>query len=139
MSAPYASIRERLLYRTFDWVTSDLELQAWSGGVFNEAHIRVSDLAATGAHPGAKSVETPLAFIRPGGYAASDSIKLPGGNFTVGELVTFLTLSDRSDGNAADPLLILFLDDVEGMPFIANGLDYYVNPDWLFKRAWWRP
>jgi len=90
MSAPYASIRERLLYRTFDWVTSDLELQAWSGGVFNEAHIRVSDLAATGAHPGAKSVETPLAFIRPGGYAASDSIKLPGGNFTVGELVTFV-------------------------------------------------
>jgi hypothetical protein len=139
MSAPYAGIRERLLYNTFSWLSADLELQAWSGGHFNEQHVRVSDLIASGGVPQSKSQEAASPFIRPGGYASSNALILPGTGFSVGASITFLTMNDRASGSAADPILVLFIDDADGLPFVANGLDYVVEPDWLFKRAWWRP
>lgn len=140
MSGLYASIRERLLYQSFDWQGADLELQAWSAGHFDETHIRVSDLVTAGGTPQSNS-DLPLGppFVMPGGYAASDWLILPGSGFDVGVMVNFLTLSDRAGGNTADPLLILYIDEADGLPFTPNGLDYVVTPDWLLNRGWWRP
>jgi hypothetical protein len=140
MSALYDSIRERLLYGTFSWQTADLEVEAWSAGVFDPKHIRVSDITAAGGVKQSKStllVGPP--WVVAGGYAAADSVILPGSGFTVGATISYLTLSDKSGSNTSDPLLILFIDDAEGLPFVANGLDYVVTPDWLLRRGWWRP
>lgn len=140
MSAPYAAIRERLLYQSFNWQGAVLELQAWSAGNFDETHIRTSDLTTAGGVLQSRSgVNFAPPWIVPGGYAASDRMILPGNLFQVGQQISFLTLSDRAGGNDADPLLVLFIDDAEGLPFIANGIDYVVTPDWLQFRGWWRP
>ena len=68
MNDVYAAIRERLLYQSFNWQGANLELQAWSGGNFNEMHVRVSDLVAAGGVPQSKSgVNFTSPWIMPGG------------------------------------------------------------------------
>jgi len=135
---PYASIRERLLYAAFSWPSAELELQAWAGGNYNETHTHVSDLVAAGGVPSSKSLDPISCWVIAGGYAATDSVILPGNGFHVGEVISFLTLSDKG-GAALDPALVLFIDDAATLPIVANGLDVVVTPDWLLHRGWWRP
>jgi hypothetical protein len=138
MTQPYDSAREKLLNGMLVWTACGLQLQAWTAGTFDPAHKKVSDLVAAGGVSSSVSTQTVTQWVAPGGYAASQAIILPGTGFTVGEIVSFLTLND-TQGALLDPELILFIDDAETLPFVANGLDLTVTPDWILKRGWWRP
>ena len=138
MNRPYAHVREEMLNAVFNWPATDLELQCWTAGVFDETQMYVSQLVAAGGIPSAKSTAPIHTFVETGGYASSDGVLLPGASFTVGERIVFMTLSDRT-GALADPKLVLWVDDAEGFPFVADGLDVLITPDWVLHRGWWRP
>ena len=49
----------------------------------------------------------------------------------IGDPITFFTMSDGLD-------LVLYIDEALDLPFIPNGLDMVVQPDWLDQRGWWK-
>lgn len=54
----------------------------------------------------------------------------------VGSLTSFMMILRGADVPTSIPLL--FIDTAVNLPFITNGLDVVVQPDWLQNRAWGR-
>lgn len=133
----YDSARYKLMVATFNWTALDLVLTAWSGTpTFYKTDSLISNVAAHGATDRGSSLPVTQKVVTSEGVGQTNQVVIPA--VAVGPDVTFLTLSNKK-ANYLQSELILFLDDVLGLPFVANGLDMLVQPDWLQARGWFKP
>jgi len=120
----------------FDWTKIPLMLTAWSGTpVFKAYHKTISEIVAAGCTERGSSLPITYQHVHNDGTAQTNQVLIP--KVPIGAPITFFTMSKRTVPHQAAEL-ILFLDDVYLLPFIANGLDLIVTPDWLQNRGWFR-
>ena len=121
-----------------DWRAADLMLTAWSGAPdFVPSDRIVGDIVVRVGAEDKLGDSLPIVdnFVTQDGYNQTSAVIIQG--VPVSREVTFFTMSLRHPvPEQAD--LILFTDTVLGMPFIANGLDIIVLPDWAQARGWFR-
>jgi hypothetical protein len=130
MNTIYDAARYRLMTAGFNWTTADLLLTAWSGAlVFDPGDEMLSDVVARGAVPRGVSDPITSQTVAPDGTAQTNQVVIP--NVTIGAPISFFTMSDGDE-------LVLFIDEAIELPFIPNGLDMVVQPDWLSQRGWWK-
>lgn len=134
INALYDNARERLLSAQLDWANLDLRMTAWGGNPetsFNPSHLTQAALGT----PISTSQPILTPSVRPGGYAQSSKVMFPA--VPMGTSVQFMVLCEVTT-LPADRRLIAYLADVAGLPFIPNGGDYLIKPDWLFAQGWFR-
>ena len=135
MNALYAGLRDRML-KGFVWQDLPLIVGAWHGAyVFDETDVTTQDVIAAGGILSAYSLPLTNVIPRTGGYARSDMALLP--TMPVGAEITFLTIMEDT-GVLGQEKQLMYIDEANGLPFIPNGLDQYVQPDWLDLRGWFR-
>ena len=134
----YNTTRVRLLKAAINWDTINLVAIAWAGDPdFNPEDDEVQDITVRGRVTKlGESLAINHTSVAPDGSAQTDQVLIPG--IPVGQLVTWITLCERSANPDLHKLLIA-VNDAVGMPFDPNGLDIIVNPDWLSARGWYRP
>lgn len=137
MNTFYARYRDHLLAADTPWTGLPVGLVAWSGiYFFDEAHITVANVQTAGGTVVSVAEPNPTTIAGPGGYAITDAMLLKA--VPVGPPVSFLTLI-RVGPSVPTSELIAYINQAEGLPFIPNGLDIVVQPDWLNRRGWFRP
>jgi len=130
MNTIYNSARYQLMTAQLNWLTVDLTLTAWSGAaVFDPLDETISDVGAHGPVNRGSSLPITSQTVAPDGTAQTNQVVIPA--VPIGDPVTFFTMSNGAQ-------LILFIDEAEGLPFVPNGLDMVVQPDWLQNRGWWK-
>lgn len=130
----YDTARERMLKASLDWANLNLLAFAFTSNpdtAYNPAHLTVADVGLSYA------VSQPMLskVVMPGGYARTSAANFP--NIAMGSNITFFVIAEAATPATASKLII-FLSDVEGLPFIPNGLGYLLKPDWLFSQGWFR-
>jgi hypothetical protein len=133
----YNEARRRLATAALDWTTVDLVLVAWSGAPSFMANDKtVADVASHGAVPVAYSIQIVNKAVSIDGTAQTDQVLLP--KVPIGPAITHFTMCQRHATVPNMSQTILFIDDAEGLPFVPNGLDMVIEPDWLENRGWFR-
>ena len=132
----YDATRYKLMTAGFSWMATQLMLVAWSGpaGFYPEDET-IDDLVAHGSVKRGQSLPITTQSVSPDGTAQTGQVVIPA--LAIGTPITFFTMVDKKP-NVGMSELILFIDDAIELPFIPNGLDMVVQPDWLSKRGWWR-
>ena len=135
VNAPYNIARYIFVTGAFNWLTMNLTLVAWSGTpVFVATDQDVVDITGRGTTT-ARGVSLPITqkMVAADGTVQTNQVVIPA--VPIGPDITHFTLVD--DQGAADTLLS-YLDEATELPFVANGLDLIVQPDWLQARGWFR-
>lgn len=138
MNSVYDGARYDLLTASLDWPGDPLRLVAWSGELdFTPADRTVADITtrALAAVVGS-SLPITVQSVSANGTAQTNQVVIPAP--PVGPPVTFFTMGRKAPAVGNDEL-ILYIDQALGLPFIPNGLDLVVQPDFLQARGWWRP
>lgn len=136
-NAIYDQARYQLLTAALDWRTVPLVMSAWGGTpLFDPADRTVADIITHGFAELGYSMTVTGQAVSTDGYAKSNPVLIPG--VPVGQPVTWFTFAWQN-ATHVNSQLILFIDQADGIPFHANGLDMVVQPDWLAERGWWRP
>jgi hypothetical protein len=137
MNTIYDSARYKLLTGTFDWTAADLMLTAWSGALeFHPEDDTIEEVSAHGPVERGSSMPITVQTVALNGTAQTNGVVIP--SVAVGAPISFFTMSDRKPTHGLSEL-ILFIDEAVDLPFIPNGLDMVIQPDWLAQRGWWRP
>jgi len=134
----YNAARHRLPLALLNWTTIDLMLTAWSGDAktaFFPADLYIGTLVSHGLVERGSSLPITSKTVAADGTAQTNQVVIP--KVAIGAPITFFTMSERKPTHSPCEL-ILFIDQSMGLPFIANGLDLVVQPDWLSKRGWWK-
>ena len=137
MNNIYDVARRSLLLAAHNWTTTPLVLFAFSGTpVFDPTDVNMAEVATT--NPGLRGTSMPVLnkTVTIDGTAQTDPIVIPG--IVVGPDVTHFVLS-RNTGSYVTSMPILFIDEAFELPFVPNGLDLVIQPDWLSARGWFRP
>ena len=122
---------------TFNWLTADLMVVAWASPAdFNPADRMLNDIKARGGFELGSSLPIVNKTIGINGTGQTDAVLIP--NIPIGQVVTWFTMCIREAVHDTSTL-VLFLDEVDGLPFDPNGLDLTIQPDWLQNRGWFRP
>jgi hypothetical protein len=133
----YNEARRRLATAALNWPVVDLVLIAWTGPPTFYANDKViSDVAAHGAVLAAYSQTIVHKAVALDGTAQTDQVLLP--MVPIGPTITYFTMCQRHATVPEQSQLILFIDEAENLPFVPNGLDIVVEPDWLENRGWFR-
>ena len=133
----YNIARYRLLNGLFNWTTANLVVTAWSGALeFHPEDERIEDLIARGPVPRGSSMSILSQTVTLDGTAQTSGVIIPA--VPVGASISFLTVGEQNTPIETSEL-ILFIDDAVYLPFVPNGLDMVIQPDWLSQRGWWRP
>ena len=126
----YDNARYKLMTAAFSWPAADLVLTVWSGtAVFYPVDQIINDVAAHGAVQRGTSMPITAKTVALDGTAQTNQVVVPA--VAIGDPITFFTMSDGLD-------LVLYIDEALDLPFIPNGLDMVVQPDWLDQRGWWK-
>ena len=137
MNSVYDETRVRLLTASLDWAALDLMLSAWAGTPdYTPTDTTIANIKGRGAVELGFSLPINSASVSVDGTAQTDQVVIP--MVPIGPAVTWFTMSDR-DAAHDQSKLIIFIDEATELPFVPNGLDLLVNPDWLQMRGWWRP
>jgi hypothetical protein len=136
-NAPYDKARVQLLTAGLDWRTITLTLSAW-GGIpsFDPTDDMISDITARGFTELGISQPITAQAVTANGTAQTNTVVIPA--VPIGPSVTWFTMS-WSQTIHAQSQPILFIDTADDLPFVPNGLDLVIQPDWLQNRGWWRP
>lgn len=129
----YDNARYRLATAGLNWLAVELLLSAWKGAPdFIATDVSIAQIAARG---NATQIGTSLPitgqFVTLDGTAQTDPVVISG--VPAGETVTFFVLSLVA---GTEP--VLFIDEAGGLPFLSNGLDMLLQPDWALERGWFR-
>jgi hypothetical protein len=137
MNNIYDAARYKLMNALFSWTEADLMLTAWSGvPTFDPTNTLLSNITDLGGTDRGSSLTITSKTVNSQGVGQTNQVVIPA--VAVGPDITFFTLSDRHPTYIQSEL-ILFLDEVDGLPFVANGLDMLIQPDWLTFRGWFKP
>jgi len=138
MNVLFDIARQRMISNQFDWATMAVSVVAWRGPyTFLETNETTADITAGGGQLVMVGLPLLNQLAMPGGYARSDTAVVPDVPASP-DAVTFLTLVEMA-GAVEEYPLIAFIDDAVGLPFVPNGQDQRVQPDWLQLRGWFRP
>jgi len=120
------------------WPDTELVLVAWGfEPVFNPAHATIADLrTATGLTELGISLPITDSSVAVDGTCQTNQVVIP--NIPIGPDVTWFTLC-RARATIELAELILFVDEAIELPFVPNGLDLVIQPDWTLNRGWFRP
>jgi hypothetical protein len=133
----YDRARVELLTARIDWNIIDLVVSAWSGTPnFVATDTSIHDLKLRGANELGYSLPINGTSVWPDGSAQTDTVLIP--EVPIGPDITWFTMAKKLPTHD-DSTMILFVDDAEGLPFVTNGLDVVINPDWLQQRGWFKP
>ena len=136
MNTVYNYARYKLMTGSFDWTATDLMLTAWSGTpTFVAVDKTIANVVAHGLTERGSSLPITAKSVLADGTAQTNQVVIPA--VTIGAPITFFTMSERKPTHAQSEL-ILYIDEAIELPFIPNGLDMVVQPDWLSKRGWWK-
>jgi hypothetical protein len=137
MNKLYDAARQRMLLGTLDWTALDLVLVALSGTpVFNATDSTVNAVSAHGAVIAGYSASLANKSVTSTGYAKSGPAVVTA--LAVGPNVTHFVIAERqSPSGNSKPLY--YIDDAHSLPYVPNGLDLIVQPDWLSEQGWFRP
>jgi len=136
LNAPYNIARYRALTSGINWINADLVLAAWSGTpAFVESDDSPADIMSRGFAPLGESLPITSKTVSADGTAHANQVIIP--DVPVGPPITWFTLSKGTPLSSSE--LILFIDEAIELPFVPNGLDIVVQPDWLSNRGWFRP
>lgn len=132
MSQIYDRARYDLLTGALPWLTTDVLLHAFTGApVFDPTHDTMAEVIA--ANSAALGTSLPMTGMgaTAEGVAQTDPAVIP--NVPIGPNVTWFVLAKDSG------LPLLLVDDAQELPFVPNGLDLVVSPDWAYQQGWFRP
>lgn len=133
----YDTARVRLLTAAVNWETVDAVLVAFSGTpLFNAADTSIANVQSHGATIVAYSALLTGKQAAAGGYAKSGPAVFTA--VAVGPAITHFVLAENASPQT-NSRPIAFFDDVFWLPFVPNGLDITVQPDWLAQQGWFRP
>jgi hypothetical protein len=133
----YDHARYQLLTAGIDWRTVPLVLSVWGDEpLFDPTDKTIADIQTHGFAELGYSMTITGQAVSNDGTAQTNPVLIPG--IPAGSLVTWFTFAWKNVTHV-NSQLILFIDQAEGIPFEANGLDVVVQPDWLQERGWWRP
>lgn len=130
----YNIARFQMVTAAFNWTAFDLALIALRGTpVFNAADVTLTGVLSHGATQAGTSLTVTGKNVLTNGTVQTDPMVIPG--ITVGPDVTHFVLVKKLSpiGNSVP---IEYIDDAVGLPFVPNGLDLTVQPDWLAERGW---
>jgi len=134
----YAHARFQMVNAQFQWPNMLLNVFAFTGPqVFVDTDLTVSDILARA--PGTMlGYSDPITgkTTSPGGVMQSDPALIRG--IPIGPPVSYLTMCEASVTPEASQL-IFYMDEGYELPFVPNGLDIMVHPDWLQMRGWGQP
>jgi hypothetical protein len=116
----------------FDWDNIDVRMYGFTDPayVFDENDAILSHVGV----PVTTSLTLTGMVATATGFCRSDAAVLV--SVPIGPPIRFLILAEYGP---LDPPLIAYIDMGEGLPYIGNGLDQVVIPDWLDERGWFRP
>lgn len=137
MNNIYDDARFALLTAQINWPAIGLTLSAWAGAPdFDPTDSTIADIKARGAVELGVSLPVLGTAVASNGTAQTGPVVIPA--VPIGPNVTWFTMART---NAAHDLssLLLFVDDAMGLPFVPDGLDMLVQPDWALRRGWFRP
>lgn len=131
MSEIYDRARYDVLTGALPWLTTNVLLSAFAGvPLFDPTHDTMTQVNAANT-----LIKTSLPITgmvaTADGTAQTDPVVIP--LVPIGPDITFFVMSKVGG------LPILLIDDASELPFVPNGLDMVVSPDWAFQRGWWRP
>jgi hypothetical protein len=133
----YDVSRRSLLLGALNWTSIPLVMLAFRDTpVFDPTDATLQQVVDTTPTLAGTSLPVTGKTVTVDGTAQTDPIVVPG--IPVGPDVTFFVLSENT-GSYATSRPILFIDDAFELPFVPNGLDLVIQPDWLSQRGWWRP
>jgi len=137
MNALYDNAAYAMQTGNFDWVGWNLIVSAWDGvPSFFASHNTIAAIKLAGFNELGTSLLITEKTVTTTGIAQTNNVIIPG--ITAGNEVTWFTVA-RQQATHDNSTLICFIDDAEGLPFTANGLDVELDPDWLMSRGWYRP
>lgn len=133
----YDIARYQLMTAALNWPTINLQLVAWSGTpTFIAGDKLLSDIKARGNIELGYSMVIAAGTVATDGTGQTDDILIP--SVPIGPTVTWFTMGRVGAPHDAGQL-ILYIDDAVNLPFVPNGLDLLVTPDWLQNRGWFKP
>jgi hypothetical protein len=132
----YNSAAYAMATGTFDWTDIPLVLSAWAGTpTFDATHLKIADIKALGSVELGWSLPITAQSVAADGTMQTNHVVIP--TVPIGQNVTWFTMSG-SQGIHDNNRLIMFIDHAKELPFVPNGLDLLVTPDWLAQRGWGR-
>jgi len=138
MNNIYDLARRELLNAQMNWPTIELLLVAFGGTPdFDPLDISLGNIKARSHPEMGSSLPINGTTVAINGTAQTDQVLIPG--IPVGPPVTWFVMCRKHATVHDSSKPILFLDDVYQLPFVPNGLDLVIQPDWLQWRGWWRP
>lgn len=138
MNQLYNKARYQMVTGVFNWPALDLVLTAWGGTPnYVQTDAMLTDIIGRGlgvvlGH----SLPVTTKSVAPDGTVQTNQVVIP--TVPIGQNVTWFTFSKRAGVlTASEPLY--YIDDADELPFVPNGLDLVINPDWVQARGWFRP
>lgn len=137
MNQIYDVSRRSLLLAQLNWTTVNLALFAFEGvPAFDPTDAIMTDVLATTPDLAGTSQPVTGKTVTLDGTAQTDPIVIPA--VPIGPDITFFVLAvDLGSMGTSRP--VLYIDDAFELPFVPNGLDLVVQPDWLSSRGWFKP
>lgn len=135
-NAIYNVARYRFAIAAIDWRAANTLLVAWSGTPdFNPADGTVAAIKARGNTELGRSLAITAKTVAAAGNLQTNNVVIPA--IATGPTITWFTMClEQIAADNAIPLL--FVDDAENLPFVCNGIDVTVQPDWAESRGWGR-
>jgi len=138
LSNIYDWARAQLLTANLDWLDVNLVVSAWAGTkTFVPTDTTIAHVKARGAVERGYSLPIALTSVSTDGTAKTDPVLIPA--IAPGTPILWFTMSEVASPHD-NSKLILFIDHaIPELPFVPNGLDILLQPDWSTGRGWWRP
>jgi len=136
MNNIYDDARYKLLTAGLDWTAIPLRLAAWGGTPTFVPTDKILDHITFRNTLLGYSQPITYQTVTPDGTAQTNPVLIP--DVPIGPDVTWFTMV-KHVGAQSSAELLLYIDNAEELPFVPNGLDLVVQPDWLQSRGWFRP
>lgn len=133
----YNSIRYAMMTGAFDWRALDLRVVLLSGEPdFDPTDITLNDIIGRGGAVRAVSQPVTAPSVVVDGTGRTDAVLVE--EVPIGDPITWLLLVKYNPVQNSSQL-VYFCDEALDIPFIPNGLDMIIQPDWTAQRGWFKP
>lgn len=132
----YDVARYRFGTAQLNWETANLVLFAFAGTpVFEPTDLHIDDLTGRGATVIGQSMSVSGRNVSQKGYLQTAPILIPA--VPVGPQFTHMVMA-LDAATAGEEVPLIFVDEAVELPYLPNGLDILIQPDWLAQRGWGR-
>jgi hypothetical protein len=133
-NAIYDIARNRFAIGLYDWRATALTLFGFSGPLdFNQVDTTIADIIGRGAVQLATSLPVAGQAVTVSGILQTGPVVMQGANS--GSIVAQMIMAVTAVPDTAS-IPLFWLDDVDGLPYTLNGLDWTVQPDWSQSQGW---